>query len=119
MNKRVRVYYNLHKKKLSVLHKTKKGWRLREHRDSIKLKDARFIIYEAGRQRVLKEKRKNVHAYIEGTERHSPLPSLFYKARPVKYNPYYMSQFMTMDFKPLFESKFCYIDCKSDNKILV
>lgn len=30
------------------------------------LKDAKFVVGEAGRQRVIREKRKNVHAFITG-----------------------------------------------------
>jgi len=35
--------------------------------DAVILKDARFVVNEGGRQRVLREKQKNVHAFVDGT----------------------------------------------------
>lgn len=63
---RVRVYRNLHTKTLSMQTKTPKGWRVTGHPESVKLTDVKLVVREAGRQRVLKEKRKNVHAWLEG-----------------------------------------------------
>jgi len=61
---RVKVYYNLHKECLSVVD-TRTG-RLYCHSHRIELKDAKFHVNENGRQKVLREKRKNVHAYVIG-----------------------------------------------------
>lgn len=58
----VRVYWNLHKNCWSIQHKGK----VVEHANSILLKNVRFSVSEAGRQRVLREKRKNVHAFAKG-----------------------------------------------------
>jgi len=82
-NKTVQVYYNLHKKCLSV---RKRGLVI-DHVDSIILKDATFHVQQAGRKRVLKEKRKNVHAYVSGV----PSNTAFFdgeKAERITYNPY-------------------------------
>ena len=59
---RVRIYWNLHKMTFSVMHK---GLVI-GYAHEIYLHDAKFIVSEAGRQRCLREGRKNVHAYIEG-----------------------------------------------------
>lgn len=64
MPRRVRVYYNLHKGKLSVLDKRTR--RIVDHVDSIKLKDIKFIVSEAGVKRIRKQKRKSVVAFVEG-----------------------------------------------------
>jgi hypothetical protein len=85
---RVRVYFNLHKKKLSVQHKTAKGWRLWKHEESVGLENVCFKVSEAGRQRVLREKKKNVHAFVKGDfvqllPEHLKLPKVW-----VSYNPY-------------------------------
>lgn len=64
--KRVRVYFNLHRKQLSVQSKTDKGWRVWLHANKVTLEDVEFKVSEAGRQRVLREKKKNVHAFVEG-----------------------------------------------------
>lgn len=62
---KVKVYRNLHKKMYSVVDmKTGKVFR---HQHHVVLKNARFRVSEAGRARVLKEKRKNVHAFVIGT----------------------------------------------------
>jgi len=62
---RVKVYYNLQKDCLSVVD-TSTG-KLYCHSHRVELKDARFHVNENGRQRVVREKRKNVHAYVVGT----------------------------------------------------
>ena len=64
---KVKVYFNLHKKLFSVvaLEGKDKG-RVIEHTDSIDLSMPIFRVQKAGRERVLKEKRKNVHAYVAG-----------------------------------------------------
>ena len=62
--KKVFVYYNLHKHKWSV--KDVKTGRVIGHHYDVSLYNATFKVSEAGRVRVLKEKRKNVHAGVEG-----------------------------------------------------
>ena len=60
----VRVYRNLHKKCFSV--KCMKLKRVVAHVDVITLEDVTFPVSKAGRERVLREKQKNVHAFIQG-----------------------------------------------------
>lgn len=62
---KVFVYFNLHKKLWSI--KSLKTGRVIAHANTVQLKDVKFKVSEAGRQRVLKEKRKNVHAGVVGT----------------------------------------------------
>ena len=62
MSLRVRCYYNLHKHCISVQHKGK----VIDHTYYIVLENVKFIVQPAGRRRVLREKRKNVHAFVEG-----------------------------------------------------
>jgi hypothetical protein len=66
MNASDYVYFNLHKKVFSI----KLRGKVREHTDwAIVLPNAEkveFVVSEAGRQRVLNEQRKNVHAYVRG-----------------------------------------------------
>ena len=95
---KVRVYYNLHKSCLSVQHMTKKGWRVRQHLTRIALVDVEFVVNEKGRQRVLKEKRKNVHAYVIGTMVEAPQYEDFDPSTNetwgITYNPYENSTFV-------------------------
>lgn len=86
------VYFNLHKKKWSV-----KCWRTKKvvaHLDEIYLKDCTFKVSQKGRERVLREKRKNVHAGIRGTTTEAfSLPD----SRSVTYNPYKYDSFVFAD----------------------
>jgi hypothetical protein len=59
---RVEVYYNLHKKCFSIRHK---GIVI-SHANTVKLADVTFVVRKAGRERVLREKKKNVHAFVRG-----------------------------------------------------
>ena len=61
------VYANLHKACWSIkaLNGPNAG-RVVAHADKVVLQDATFKVSEAGRQRVLKERRKNVHAGVVG-----------------------------------------------------
>lgn len=60
------VYFNLHKKLFSI----KLSGKVREHSDSVFVlpnhAKVEFVVSEPGRQRVLREQRKNVHAYVRG-----------------------------------------------------
>ena len=87
-NIKVRVYFNLHKKKLSIQEKTAKGWRVWLHASKVTLENVTFKVSEAGRQRVLRERKKNVHAFVEGD---LVLLDETAKIQPrvlVSYNPY-------------------------------
>lgn len=57
-------YFNLHKKLFSI--RNQKTRLVEAHSDLVVLFNCNFKVSEAGRQRVLREKRKNVHAGVEG-----------------------------------------------------
>lgn len=61
-SKKVMVYKNLHNGLFSV----KQNGLVVAHVESFGMEAVSFKVSEAGRQRVLKEKKKNVHAYIVG-----------------------------------------------------
>ena len=58
----VMVYYNLHKKTFSVQHQGK----VVLYADYVKLADVEFRVREGGKEKVRKEMRKNVHAFVIG-----------------------------------------------------
>lgn len=64
---RVAVYFNLHRKCFSIraMEGPAKG-RVVAHADDVILGRVSFRVSEAGRQRVIRERRKNVHAFVEG-----------------------------------------------------
>jgi hypothetical protein len=93
---KVFVYFNLHKKCFSV--KAMEGddrGRVIAHRAKVYLVDAQFKVSEAGRQRVLREQRKNVHAGVMGTWI-DDIPDS-YAGQAVTYNPYKYSTFVLKD----------------------
>lgn len=91
LNQTVRIYFNLHKKKFSVQAKVDKRWKVVAHVEDAYLKNASFKVSESGRQRVIKEKRKNVHAFIIGTLVSGIQSNNHFFS--VRYNPYEKGQF--------------------------
>lgn len=61
---KVQVYYNLHKKRLSV--RSAKSGLVINHTDLVKLNNAKFHVQPSGQYKVRRDKRKNVHAYVSG-----------------------------------------------------
>jgi len=106
-NRRVYVYFNLHKKVWSV----RQDGRIVEHTKHIMLKDARFLVGQAGREKVLKEKRKNVHAGVSGyiVERVPNVPDF---CTTVTYNPYKNKTFINFsNDKPMIWAPHAVLDC--------
>ena len=101
LDRTVKVYWNLHRKCFSV----QQDGLVKAHLNRVYLHSVEFKVSEAGRQRVIKEQRKNVHAFAVGTmvdayavgtmEGKVDLWSL----NPVKvsYNPYKSGTFVTGD----------------------
>jgi len=85
---RVECYYNLHKRTFSVraLSGPDKGHVIL-HGDSVSLTEAEFIVQPAGRAKVLREGRKNVHAFVRGTLAPELLAMPLDAAR-ITYNPF-------------------------------
>ena len=102
VGQRVYVYRNLTKGCWSL--KSLKTGRVLAHAGNLTLKDTIFKVSEAGRQRVIRDKRKNVHAGIVGTVM-APVPSWDAdwinskgapaRKIPVTYNPYKGPTFVT------------------------
>lgn len=109
LGKRVQVYFNLHKKVFSV--KDKKTGLVIAHVNNIYLEDVDFKVSQAGRKRVLAEKRKNVHAVVEGTVI-CPVETLGIGMEAVTYNPYkYDSFVIRQSEKPLKKANFTAMIC--------
>jgi len=99
---RVFVYFNLHRKCFSIkaLEGDQKG-RVIAHRDTVVLDGCKLMVSEAGRQRVLREKRKNVHAGVSGTwinyctnRADNQFDFISIVGRQVTYNPYKYDSFV-------------------------
>lgn len=67
---KVSCFFNLHKHVFSIesniMERGKKRKLICAHGNNICLRNVTFKVNETGRQRVLQEKRKNVHAYVQG-----------------------------------------------------
>ncbi len=62
-----RVYRNIRRACWSIQQRDgSKGWRVVAHATWAHLTDASFVVSQAGRARVLRQGRKNVHAYVVG-----------------------------------------------------
>jgi hypothetical protein len=92
----VRVYYNLHKRIFSVM--DRHSGRVITHLPSVTLRDATFTVRPGGRERVLAERRKNVHAFVNGTWD----PGVVVTAQATaSYNPYRADHFVTSEGEPI------------------
>jgi len=96
---KIEVYFNLHKNMFSIraLEGKQRG-RVIAHMERVGIRNAEFVVQKAGREKVLAEKKKNVHAFIRGdfdvesieriewdAETVNAFPHLFGR---VTYNPY-------------------------------
>jgi len=90
MEQPVSVYFNLHKKCYSI----KQSGLVIGHCDGLRLRDATFKVNESGRQRVLREKQKNIHAFVTGYVRNVDQCGSF-DSQQVTYNPYKYESFVS------------------------
>lgn len=102
---KVFVYRNLHKNCWSIkaLEGNNKG-RVIYHAQSVTLSNCTFKVSKAGRERVLREKRKNVHAGVAGELIRVNIPlSYMPQMTAVTYNPYKYESFVRKynDFMPV------------------
>lgn len=87
---RVEIYWNLNRNCYSV----RSGGRVIGYTDKFTLTDATFSSQKAGRNRVRRTGRKNVHAFIRGTWSDFTLPASLTR---VTYNPYTDESFVIAD----------------------
>lgn len=95
----VAVYRNLHKNCWSVTHKG----RVIYHCDHITLENVKFKVSKIGREKVLKEKRKNVHARVWGelvevAVDNSKFDTSYFDLEVTEYNPYKFHSFFILKF---------------------
>ena len=87
---RIRAYYNLHRMCFSV--QDYKTGLVIEHTDKLFMTNAMFVVRKSGNERVKKEGKKNVHAFVNGIRQPKWQNTDHCNNYEVKYNPY------TMDF---------------------
>lgn len=111
IGQKVRIYRNLHNGLMSVQAKVNGRWLVIGHTADIALRDVSFRVSQAGRERVLREGRKNVHAYIIGSVF---LPeNILNPNDPIRYNPRQANYFTNAGGEPIYQAEICLIrDCK-------
>lgn len=92
----VDLYWNLHRDVFSVHSRRREDYGLViAHVDSFTVSDVEFVVRESGRQKVLRERRKNVHAFVRGLwaeqGSHEQFTGNIWR---VKYSPYSGDSFM-------------------------
>ena len=112
---RVEVYYNLHKNVFSVRHKGKViAWGNR-----VTIENPEYVVREKGRQKVLEEGRKNVHAFVRGTLSDIDIFNQECLSLPkeVTYNPYKYDSFVDGNtYQPVKKSKWARLIKKGNDK---
>jgi len=120
IGEKVMVYYNLHKHTFSI----QKNGLVVLHVDYVKLKNVEFRVRVGGKEKVRKEKSKNVHAFVIGTlEDFCEYPCENIPQEPdgevVTYNPYLFDSFVFKKTKePVFFAKTVEM-VNSKNKIYI
>ena len=105
----VESYFNLHKNCFSVRH----AGRVWFHTNVLTLRNCKFAVQPAGRAKVLKEKKKNVHAFVRGFfvrgDDHTNHRMLH--AQQAMYNPYKTSTFVNVNSgEPVYEADIVYLN---------
>ena len=83
------VYFNLHQRLFSV----REHGRVVDRAECLHIESPRFVVQPAGRQRVLQEQRKNVHAFVRGEVIGNCGPPHGLETSYVSYNPYKAEHF--------------------------
>ena len=81
---KVRAYWNLHRQCWSI----QQNGKVIGYADSLLLSNVTFKVSESGRQRGIREKKKNVHAFACGTLLEKNLVKPDNLNRAISYNPY-------------------------------
>lgn len=106
LNKKVRIYRNLNHPAIigntdnNPVFSILQNGLVIGHTIAITLHLVNFIVSQAGRERVLKEKRKNVHAFIQGyiTDL-TTIDTDCYMLGDIAYNPYLYDNFVCTNLR--------------------
>jgi len=112
----IQVYYNLHQGGYSL--KDKETGLVLGYAPTVLLNGCTFKVSQAGRRKTILEKRKRVHAYVEGTYVQDSVECDTSAMERVYYNPYETEEFTSTEtgeqilMTPVvyLENKVCYID---------
>lgn len=108
-NRKIEVYRNLHKNCWSV----RQNGLVKFHCQNISMRDCNFIVQPAGHAKVIREKKKNVHAFVRGylvRERQTGIHTFCWD--DIYYNPYKADTFVDFEDKPVHSADFVDLNIK-------
>jgi hypothetical protein len=116
---KVAVYFNLHKNIFSVQSREKESYgRVIDHVESVVLNAPTFVVRQAGRKKVIEDKKKNVHAFVVGHITDGV--EVLSKEEVVTYNPYKYTSFVKEETKePVSKAECAVIRFGFDGKPLI
>ena len=110
--KRFKIYRNLHRQSFSIQGylKEKKGYRVVDRANVAVMENVIFKVMQRGREKVIEEKRKNVHAFVmpEKYKHISKRAKSKYNTdelREIYYNPYKYNSFVYKDTEESLDGK--------------
>ena len=106
-NKPVEIYRNLNNKEYR--YSIRQNKLVVAHSNELKLRDCSFVVSETGRQRAVREQRKNVHAFVSGFLIKKNTPILGETQQEVFYDPFQFENFINFEtLKPIHAAKRVY-----------
>jgi len=116
---KVAAYFNLHKNIFSLQSREKDTYgKVIGHVESVVLKSPKFVVRQAGREKVLKDKKKNVHAFIVGYVVEAVDTTTV--PRAITYNPYKYSSFVVKDTEqPIEQAEYAVLRLGHNNNPLI
>ena len=110
---KVEVYFNLHKKLFSV--RSVVTGRVMFHTYEVCIDNPKFVVRKAGRDKVLRERKKNVHAFVRGDIRH--YSEILSPRLDLNYNPYKAGHFVNKATdEPVYTASCAFMQIVDDTK---
>ena len=106
LSRKVEVYRNLHKDCWSV----RQRGIVRFHCSRINLKNCKFIVQPAGHAKDVREKKKNVHAFVRGHLCDEAEDIQVFCWDDIYYNPYKAGSFVDFEDHPVHTADFVDLD---------
>ena len=110
-SRKIEVYRNLHKKCWSV----RQAGLVKFHCHRVNLKQCSFVVQPAGHAKVIREKKKNVHAFVRGylcNDERQTITSFCWD--DIYYNPYKADTFTTFEHEPVHTADFVDLDMNDE-----
>ena len=112
---KIEVYWNLHKKLYSI----RESGIVVDHMPALAITNATFAVQPAGRAKVVKEQRKNVHAFVRGYRQPMLMSLDKDELVAVTYNPYRHESFIIKyTEEPVYEARFVFLTSSETRPII-